>query len=216
MASLTNLRQLVTDVTRDPNNRIRPVATVDRAINSAYTTIQQELENFIDTTNETYTTTTIWLQQEYTLPSNFLKLQTVVYNWIALLRTTKKKIVETDQNTTTGSPIYYYIHWGNLWLYPIPNQAQTITLTSSTILPTITDTEDSQASELLDWAIAYKAAVILFKQVQKIQEAQVREQEYQSEINMARLSLLKDENLTYRKVWSEYIWSWPRVYDYGY
>ena len=39
MASLTNLRQLVTDVTRDPNNRIRPIAIVDRAINSAYMTI---------------------------------------------------------------------------------------------------------------------------------------------------------------------------------
>jgi hypothetical protein len=33
---------------------------------------------------------------------------------------------------------------------------------------------------------------------------------------MARLSLLKDENLTYRKVWTEYPWTWPRVYDYGY
>jgi hypothetical protein len=55
MASLTNLRQLVADVTRDPNNRIRPLATVDRAINSAYMTIQQELENFIDTTNATQT-----------------------------------------------------------------------------------------------------------------------------------------------------------------
>ena len=42
------------------------------------------------------------------------------------------------------------------------------------------------------------------------------EQEYQSEINMARLSLLKDENLTYRKVGTEYPWTWPRVYDYGY
>ncbi len=216
MASLTNLRQLVADVTRDPNNRIRPLATVDRAINSAYTTIQQELENFIDTTNETYTTTTIAWQQEYTLPTNFLKLQTVVYNWIALLRTTKKKIVETDQNTTTGSPIYYYIHGGNLWLYPTPNQAQTITLTSTVTLATITDTEDSQAPELLDWAIAYKAVAILFKQVQKIQEAQVREQEYQSEINMARLSLLKDENLTYRKVGTEYLPTWSRTFDYWY
>ncbi len=59
MASLTNLRQLVADVTRDPNNRIRPTATVDRAINSAYQTIQQELENFIDATNATQTITII-------------------------------------------------------------------------------------------------------------------------------------------------------------
>jgi hypothetical protein len=59
MASLINLRQLVTDVTRDPNFRIRPLATVDRAINGAYTSVQQELENFIDTTNATQTITLI-------------------------------------------------------------------------------------------------------------------------------------------------------------
>ena len=87
MASLTNLRQLVTDVTRDPNNRIFPIAIVDRAINSAYMTIQQELENFIDATNATQTITIIPWTQEYTLPSLFLKLQTVTYNNIALFRT---------------------------------------------------------------------------------------------------------------------------------
>src|SRR6056300_198992 len=94
MASLTNLRQLVTDITRDPNNRIRPLATVDRAINSAYMTVQQELENFIDTTNATQTISTIANTQEYTLPSLFLKLQSVTHDGNALFRTEKKKIIE--------------------------------------------------------------------------------------------------------------------------
>lgn len=216
MASLTNLRQLVADVTRDVNYRIRPLATVDRAINSAYTTVQQELENFIDTTNATQTITIIAWTQEYTLPSLFLKLQTVTYNNIALFRTERKKIIENGTITSTGSPIYYYIKGNEIWLYPTPQEAGTISIEYTALLPTITTSEDSQAPELLDQAIAYKAVTILFKQVQKLAEAQVRDQEYQMEINMARLSLLKDENLTYRKVWTEYLPTWSRTFDYWY
>lgn len=215
MASLTNLRQLVTDVTRDPNNRIFPIAIVDRAINSAYMTIQQELENFIDATNATQTITIIPWTQEYTLPSLFLKLQTVTYNNIALFRTERKKIIENGTIASTGSPIYYYIKGNEIWLYPTPQEAGTASIEYTALLPTITTSIDSEAPELLDQAIAYKAVTILFKQIGK-PERELWEQEYQSEINMARLSLLKDENLTYRKVWTEYPWSWPRVYDYGY
>lgn len=215
MASLANLRQLVTDVTRDPNNRIRPIAIVDRAINSAYMTIQQELVNFIDATNATQTITIIPWTSEYTLPSLFLKLQTVTYNNIALFRTERKKIIENGTITSTGSPIYYYIKGNEIWLYPTPQEAGTASIEYTALLPTITTSIDSEAPELLDQAIAYKAVVILFKQVWK-PERELREQEYQGEINNARLSLLKDENLTYRKVWIEYPWTWPRVYDYGY
>lgn len=215
MVSLTNLRQLVTDVTRDPNNRIRPIAIVDRAINSAYMTIQQELENFIDATNATQTITIIPWTQEYTLPSLFLKLQTVTYNNIALFRTERKKIIENGTIASTGSPIYYYIKGNEIWLYPTPQEAGTASIEYTALLPTITTSIDSEAPELLDQAIAYKAVVILFKQIGK-PERELWEQEYQSEINMARLSLLKDENLTYRKVGTEYPWTGPRVYDYGY
>jgi hypothetical protein len=179
-------------------------------------TIQQELENFIDTTNATQTITIIPWTAEYTLPSLFLKLQTVTFNNIALFRTERKKIIENGTITSTGSPIYYYIKGNEIWLYPTPQEAGTASIEYTALLPTITTSEDSQAPELLDQAIAYKAVVILFKQVQKIQEAQVREQEYQQEINLARLSLLKDENLTYRKVWTEYPTTWPRTFDYWY
>lgn len=59
MTTIISLREQLNDITRDINNRIRPVAMVDRAINNAYTSVQQELENFIDATNETQTITTI-------------------------------------------------------------------------------------------------------------------------------------------------------------
>lgn len=216
MASLTTLRQLVTDTTRDPNNRIRPLATVDRAINNAYMTVQQELENFIDATNATQEITVIAGTQEYVLPSLFLKLQSVTYNNNALFRTERKKIIENGTITSNGSPIYYYIKGNEIWLYPIPNNGGTLSVEYTTLLPTITDSVDSEAPELLDQAIAYKAVVTLFKQVQKLQEAQVRELEYQNEINNARMSLIKDENLTYRKTGVEAQTRTPLTVGYWY
>ncbi len=216
MSSLVTLRQIVSDTTRDRNNKIRPIDIVDRAINNAYMTVQQELENFIDATNDNTTITTIAGVQEYTLPSLFLKLQSITFNGNALFRTERKKIIENGTITSTGSPIYYYIKGNEIWLYPTPQEAGTASIEYTALLPTITTSEDSQAPELLDQAIAYKAVVILFKQVQKIQEAQVREQEYQQEINLARLSLLKDENLEFRKWWGVYSWTWPKVFDFWY
>lgn len=214
MTSIISLREQINDVTRDRNNRVRPVATVDRAINSAYTTVQQELENFIDATNETHTTTSIVWQQEYALPSDFAILQTVVYDSTALLRTTKKRIIENDQNTTTGSPIYYYIQGSDIWLYPIPNDTKTITMEFTSMLPTITTSVDSDAPSLLDSAIVYKAVSLLFKQVWK-PERQIREQEYNWEINLARYTLRKDENLSFNSTDSNYpvitpltMWYW--------
>ena len=197
MTTIVSLREQLNDITRDQNNRIRPVAMVDRAINNAYTSVQQELENFIDWTNETQTITTTAWTQEYTLASDFMILQTVVYNTTALLRTDKKKIIENGNNTTTGSPIYYYIKGNQIWLYPIPNDSKTVTIEYTSMLPTITSGQDSEAPSLLDSAIVYKAAATLFKQVGK-PEWELWEAEYQNEINLARYTLRKDENLSFR------------------
>lgn len=214
MSTLVSLREQLNDITRDPNNRIRPLTTVDRAINSWYQMVQQDLENFIDDTNYTYTASTIAGTQEYALPSDFLTLQSVMYNNIALLPTERKKIIESDQNTTTGSPIYYYVRGGNIWLYPIPNGVWTLVIDQTKTLPTITTSVDCSAPTLLDNAIINKAAALLFKQVAK-SERQIREQEYEKEINSARLSLRWDENLTYNKTgWEQTFYS-PKSYGYN-
>lgn len=215
MTTIISLREQLNDITRDINNRIRPVAMVDRAINNAYTSVQQELENFIDATNETQTITTIPWTQEYTLASDFMILQTVVYDSTALLRTDKKKIIEDGNNTTTGSPIYYYIKGNNIWLYPIPNDSKTVTIEYTSMLPTITSAVDSEAPSLLDQAIINKAAATLFKQVGK-PERELWEAEYQNEINLARYTLRKDENLSFRNTDPAYPVVTPLMIGYGY
>lgn len=197
MATIEALRQLVIDNTRDPNYKVRPQATVDRAINNAYDTVQQELEGFIDTTQSSTTITTVAGQQEYDLPADFNILQTAQYASTALYYTTKNLIIDNNSSTSAWVPAYYYTRWSKLWLYPIPNTANTVTINYTALLPTISESVDSDNPAVLNFAIACKATALLFKQVNKMQEAQVREAEYQQEINNARLSLRKDDNITY-------------------
>ena len=196
--TILELRQAISDITRDPNNRVRPSATVDRAINKAYKTVQQELESMIDDTNKTSTISIIAWTTEYSLPASFLVLQTARINTTALFRTAKKKIVELEETTSTGSPICYYLQGGNIWLYPIPNQSDTLTLEYTGILDDITTVEDAVTPSVLDYAIVYKASALLFLQVQKINESQIRENEYNKEIMHCRYTLRWDENLNYK------------------
>ena len=100
MATIQTLRQLVIDNTREPNYKVRPQATVDRAINNAYDTVQQELEGFIDTTQSSTTITTVAGQQEYDLPADFNILQTAQYASTALYYTTKNLIIDNNSSTS--------------------------------------------------------------------------------------------------------------------
>lgn len=72
MASLTTLRSNLSTLLRDPNNRVRPLTTIDSAINNAQTHLQAEFQDMID--DATTTITTVAGQQEYNLPADFAKL----------------------------------------------------------------------------------------------------------------------------------------------
>lgn len=54
MSSIADIRNLVSlDILRDPNFRVRPQATVDRAINTAYQRVQQDVYGMLDADYET-------------------------------------------------------------------------------------------------------------------------------------------------------------------
>jgi len=214
MATLVSLREQVTDITRDPNYRIRPLATLDRAINNAYVTIQQDLESYIDDSNQTTTVAGVIWTQEYTLPTDFLVAQqirrTTSTQSVPLLLTTKKKLQTQFTTMTTGVPTNYYIYAGNIWLYPIPLDSWTIEITYTAKLATITTSVDSANNDILDNAIAYKAASMLFKQVQKLDESQIRAIEAQKEIDSARMTLRWAEDYRYEAQDYWYIWDYSK------
>jgi hypothetical protein len=69
MATIQELRQIISqDYLRDPNNRVFPVTTVDRAINKGITRLEQDLYNGVGVLELQATLNTVAGQQEYTLP----------------------------------------------------------------------------------------------------------------------------------------------------
>lgn len=196
MASLSILRTtLSNDILRDPNNRIRPIDTLDRAINSAYDRMQEDLLDMQEDGEQTTTISTVAWTKTYTLPTDFLKIKQV-YIDEELTRINKKNIIELWDPEASWKPAYYYLRQWKLGLYNVPDSIYTVTVDYTAKLPTITDSQDSLNPSYLDKALLYLAAAELFRWVMQIDKAQVREVEYEKSKDRAILLLVGDENLT--------------------
>lgn len=88
------------------------------------------------TTNPIVTFTLVEGQNDYSLPSNYLKLHAVEIkdaagNWKRIKETTLQELKSsvTDFRTSSGLPAYYYIFGGSIWFEPAPT-ATSATLTN--------------------------------------------------------------------------------------
>lgn len=198
MSTIATLRSIVTDNTRDPNYRIRSQATVDRAINTAYTTIQQDLLNLTNSTT-TGILSVVAGTQEYTLPTDSMNIMNVNLNDIPLTSI----LIETAQqnSTATGTPTNYYITNWSIGLFPTPIASGTLDILYNEVYPTATDLVDLETPTYLDQAIWYNASYILFTQIWKFDFANTQMQMYIQAIDKARLELTKDLNIHY---WQQY------------
>jgi len=199
MSTLLSLRSTVSsNLLRDPNNKIRPVAFVDSAINNAYIRTQQDCLDMYEDWEKQTTISSIPWTQEYTLPSDFLRLQLIRFDWSTLQRTTKKEIKEKNELMTWWIPTYYYIYQGKIWLFPVPDKGWTVDIEYTSQLPTITVDQDSLNPWYLDMAICYYAASECSDQVGKYDQSAIYRQRYKEEVNNAMLFLVWDANLYYR------------------
>lgn len=194
MASLTTLRSNLSTLLRDPNNRVRPLTTIDSAINNAQTHLQAEFQDMID--DATTTITTVAGQQEYNLPADFAKLIIATFEWQELYRTTLQELKASYSTFSNGTSSHYYIRPGVIGLYPIPDRAWALYMLYSPYFPTITTSQDSTAPSVLDDALLYKAAANCFRQVGRIDMANIYEIEYTKEVNKALVTLVRDLNLS--------------------
>ncbi len=205
MSTIADIRSLIWDLTRDPQNRIRSSPTVDRAINSAYKRIQQDLYGMLDADSET---TINWIANTwlYTLPTDNNFIEVVKREGKTLERTTRKDVYEIDTVSTTSelpawTPDQYYTTDWSIWLYPVPDTAWSIKIIYSWLFSPLSDANPTLSTQsFCDNAIVYYATSILNKQIMRLDVSQVREQEYMKEITKARLQLLKDNNMTFKYI----------------
>lgn len=212
-ASISLLRTKVADYTRDRNFRVRSINQVDRAINSTYSDIQQELEWYIDEQQTAGTIAGIGGQEQYDLPDGFQTLQVVTWDTIPLIRRTKANIIKNSRGVINGSPIYYYLRGNKIGLYPVPVESKTIYLEYTERLPTITDLQDAEGSDVFTDIIALWAAIKLFRQVRKPSED--LQAELQKLKDLAIYTLRKDDNLRYGDQQSNGDFANPRGLGYN-
>lgn len=110
-----------------------------------------EISRLTGLIEQSYTTSTVASQQEYSYPTNAMSIKRITYNGAKLQKITMREddaITGFNQSTTDeGTPTYYFIWNREIYLRPIPadvgtlkiftqNEPQVITSTSTLEIPT--------------------------------------------------------------------------------
>jgi len=194
MSSLTTLRTKVrNEIKIDPNWKVWSNDIIDFSINGAYDKIQSDWNYARRENQENTTYTTISWTKEYNLPSDFIKLDLVRYNWQELVRTTKKELKKTYDTFSNWTPYYYYIFWTKLWVDPTPDNSWTLDLDYYKRLPTITELQDSLFPDSFDLAIVKYASYLLFSQIRNDNQSNLKYQWYWLEISRLLTDYIFDD-----------------------
>lgn len=224
MATLSNLITYISsDYLSDPNNKIWSQASITRALNIAQNDMQKDLIGLLNNQDSYYSFSTVVWTQSYTLPTDFVRLSEIRYNGRPLVKTTRKQVQDTYTTITSGQPYRYYIWDNTLYVNPNPDAVGTIDMLYTASYTIIDSSNPSGVPTDLEQALLMRACVILFKQKMKFDASQMRDQEYQVQLNKAVQWLVQDENMNYdttkrRSRGMNGQWYWPNATQlwYGY
>lgn len=168
----------------DPNHKIWDINTKNSFLNGAFLQIQKDWwyrrpENYTSTTQATVAWTA-----EYSLPSDFIKIDMVSYSGVKLNKTYKKNVRLSNPDATQGKPNSYYLYGSNIGFDPVPDSSYNIIIDYFKKLPTITSSQDCELPSEFDNAICAYAAYIAFNSVEKTEKAQIMFTQYQQELNL--------------------------------
>jgi len=159
--------QLRDELKTDPNGKIWRDRELNRFLTRAWNKVQSDMQYGFDE-NEVIigTITTVSLQEEYTLPSNFGEMLNVKdQNSWTLDEITKRDLERRTNNTdaeNTGQPTVYYLRAAKIGFWPIPIDVRTIEILYNAILTFPTD--DTTALDItnldLDFALVKYSAYL--------------------------------------------------------
>lgn len=194
MTSQSTLRTLTRDEIRiDPNGKIWTNAQIDGFVNKAYLDITIDASLDLQENQEETTITTAVGTREYNLPADFLRVDSVSIDNRELENTTKKQVVIINTDQTQGQPFEYYLYNNKIGFNPVPNQIFVFNLLYKSLLPTITDSVESELPDRFDSLIAVRAAYYAFRQVRGNEQAAVdKNRQYEEE--MTRLMAMYNFN----------------------
>lgn len=100
-----------------------------------------EFSREIECLENTFSTSAVASQQEYSLPSRYLKIQRVTFNGTKLQPISLREydaLTYAAQTIPTGTPAYYYYFGETIGLYPIPETTDTIKIWAIQVHDSIT------------------------------------------------------------------------------
>lgn len=199
MATIQQLRTIISqDYLRDPNNKVFPVGTVDRAINKGIRRLETDLYNGLGVLELQATITTVPWQTEYTLPSWWVRMSLVKWDGTELYLTTLEQIQRENDTLTQGSPYSYYLRGWVIGLYSIPDTAKTLYIIYTSKSETVDATTDYVLPEEWIDAVTAFAASRLFHSVGKFDFANEYRMHYEDSVNKMRaMYQYNDENMRF-------------------
>jgi len=128
MATLNDLiSKCVIEIKTDPNKKIWNDETLTDYINTAIRQIENDGWYGWDVNAGSATITTVAGTQEYSLPSDFVKMEGVYLDSCLLSKTNKQTVLATG-NDSTSKPNSYYLRGGKVGFYSIPDGSYSVSI----------------------------------------------------------------------------------------
>lgn len=179
----------------DPNGKIWDNNILDIFVNESYTKIQRACNYDLQENENTYTLP-ITGASEYSLPTDFVRLEDIKANGGGLLKKSKQYV--NGLVAVSSTPQYYYLFKNKIGFYPAPTGTDTIEMIYKKKLPKITDTQDSELPDDYDEVIGLYACYLMCLSVEKVQKAQIVLAQYiKLESELFAMGINNDENISF-------------------
>jgi len=155
------------------------------------------LIGFIATSEKSANISLIAWTAEYSLPSDYLSMDSVrIVDWLNY-SDELDLITKGDALGQSWWSNSYYIYGGLIGFYPTAINTDTVRILYNAKLDDLSDVQDTLTPVEANEAIKYLTVSMCFKQVAKFDNAQIYEQEYFKQINKVKVLLFDDENFEY-------------------
>ena len=203
-----------TEMKIDRKGKIWDDTEINEAITDAIAQISVDNDYKWEELIKSWTNTTVALQQEYTLPTDFVTLDLVRISWNTLTSTNYNELKRIYQSFPLGTSTHYYDKNYKLWLNPIPSSAWLVIdyeyRTSATVMTD--DTDNMVFKDNMKRTVVLQASFILFSKFsdnQNLTRARAKETLYEKELWKAkkRNSLWDIGQIHYKTNYNPKMWS---------
>lgn len=177
----------------DPNAKVRDDNMLDFYLNEWKRQVQNDAFFDLPENQDTTTLTLIPWTQEYDLPLNFRKMESVTMWCYQLKLTNKSKAMWKN----TGVPSEYYLFGNKIGFYPIPSTAVNVDLVFCKELNEMNLVIWTELPVDYDDVIVLYATYLMLMSVEKIDKANMVRNQYNNKRDILFQRFYDDENLTF-------------------